>query len=153
MSVAIQEMTNLIWEWMVMKKITLSIVIVGLLISGCAPKQINLTINSNPQGADIFENSRHIGRTPSTFAYAVKPQNKQMGYIQTSPLMVKWISGATSQAVPLTLHLNTGEHQSYSFQRPNVEGYEKDARFGLDVERNQQAHFQNMIGVMGILGN
>jgi len=117
------------------KTISTLLVMVSLLLGGCGLNKVNVALNSLPQGAEIYYEGKPWGRTPLQAWWNVTPAHRAAGFVSTSPLEVRWISGA-SKSEPLTIWLSNGSYQTYTFARPrDFADYEKDARFGLEVEK------------------
>ena len=110
-------------------KIRIGIIsILGVVVlTGCGTKQLRMTYDSNPQGASLICNGKNWGYTPE--------EHKEKGFINLSPCSVKWISGATAGGTMIKADLNKiGYSQIITYQRPNVDRYEKDAQFALQVQ-------------------
>ena len=119
-----------------MKYISILILICfSLFSSGCAT-QMNVTYNSDPPGATLYEGSKLLGYCPTTLFYNITPQDRQRGYMLLQSTEVKWVSGATAKIEQLRANLSTGTNQQFTFMRPTgIEGLETDAKFGLEVQK------------------
>jgi len=113
-----------------------SIIISGLgilILSGCSSKY-SITYNTNPEGASVICKGVNEGYSPVTLYYTPDDNNKKIGKMSTVSCTAYWISGAKKD-FSNTWDLNkfpNGVMQT--LQRPNVEGYEKDAQFALQVQ-------------------
>lgn len=112
------------------KKYLVLSIITGFILSGCSSKY-PVTFDSNPRGATIICNGKNWGYSPKTLYYdEVVKENSTLNLGSCS---ANWISGARRQygIIDLTQFPN-GVIQT--LQRPNVDGYDKDAQFALQVE-------------------
>ena len=119
---------------------TMKIFLITLILTtlfGCSttPTQVAVLVNSDPQGATIYNNGNVIGRTPSWVYFPSNPSFEKGGCFNTSELRVRWVSGASTTS-PLRLCGSIGFSQAFTFNRPNSEGRESDERFALEAERN-----------------
>lgn len=121
-------------------KYILVVAISGLLLSGCAtkepkkeePKKYSITYNSNPTGAAVVCNGVEQGYTPLTLYYTTNSPHLVM---RTQPCTANWISGAKAD---YATEWDLGKFQDgvmQTLQRPNVDGYEKDTQFALQVQQ------------------
>ena len=108
-----------------------------VLISGCSttPDSVEVLLQSDPQGATIYQNGSVVGRTPTSVYYAKSTAFDKGGCRKTTPLMARWASGAVI-STPISLCSAIGLSQIFTFHRPNVEGRESDERFAIEVESN-----------------
>lgn len=108
------------------------------LLAGCA-STLNVTYNSDPPGAVLYQGQQRFGYTPYTLQYPVSEEDKKRGYKVLSGTSVRWASGATAEVNSLKADLNRyGLSQQFTFQRPNgVPGRETDERFLLQLNRTQ----------------
>ena len=131
-----------------MKKFSLFInsVVFMIIMTGCGSNQIALTVYSNPSGAIITTSNSNNGYAPTTLYYTIDETSRKQGYIQTNWIAARWVSGASTYVNGLRLYLSRGNNQTYTFQRPNVKGYEKDAQFAIKLQtlRVQQAQLAAM---------
>lgn len=98
---------------------------------GCSNKY-PVTFDSNPKGASLICNGKNWGYTPKTLFYdeRIKKQN----YLDISSCSANWISGYSKKYGTIsTQQFPNGVHQT--LERPFGDGYEKDARFALDVQQ------------------
>lgn len=113
-----------------------SIIISGLgilILSGCSSKY-SITYNTNPEGASVVCQGVNKGYSPVRLYYTPDENQKKVGSMRTVPCTAYWVSGAKKD-FGNTWDLNkfpNGVMQT--LQRPNVEGYEKDAQFALQVQ-------------------
>ena len=124
--------------------ITLTLTAVALsLLAGCA-STLNVTYNSDPPGAVLYQGQQRFGYTPYTLQYSVSKEDKERGYKVLVGTSVRWASGATAEVNSLTTDLNRyGFSQQFTFQRPNgVPGRETDERFSLELDRTQSMNRQ-----------
>lgn len=119
-----------------MKNFTIiTLLLIAVSSSGCATR-VNVTYNSDPPGASLYQGSQPMGYCPTTLVYNISPQDRQRGYMLLQGTEVKWVSGATANIAQLRANLSTGEYQQFTFMRPSgVEGMETDAKFGLEVQK------------------
>ena len=117
--------------------------VIALLASGCATN-LRVTYNSEPMGAALYESDRHLGTTPVTLTYRLTDEQLKEGSVLLRGVSVRWISGATASIPGLTANLKQyGYHQSFTFRRPDgVPGYETDARYALELQRNAIMMYQ-----------
>lgn len=108
------------------------------LLAGCA-STLNVTYNSDPPGAVLYQGQQRLGYTPYTLQYPVSEEDKKRGYKILSGTTVRWASGATAETKSLKADLNRyGLSQLFTFQRPNgVPGRETDERFSLELNRTR----------------
>ena len=101
-----------------------------MIISGCSSKYA-VTFDSQPQGASLICSGKNWGYTPTTLYYDEKV--KKQTTLDISECSANWISGAKKLygSVPVQTYPD-GVQQT--LQRPNVDGYEKDAQFALQVQ-------------------
>lgn len=119
-----------------MKKLSIYLGLLLLpMICGCAT-QLTVTYNSDPPGASLYQGNQMMGYCPMSLVYNITPQDRQRGYKLLQGTQVKWVSGATAKIEQLTAHLSIGEYQQFTFKRPDgIDGYETDAKFGLEVQK------------------
>ena len=113
---------------------------------GCSTR-INVTYNSDPPGASLYQGGQLMGYCPATLVYTITPQARQLGYMTLQGTEVKWVSGATAKIEQIKANLSTGEYQQFTFKRPSgIDGLETDAKFGIEVQKlrimQQQLHAQ-----------
>ena len=107
-----------------------------LILAGCSNKY-PVTIASSPVGADVSCNGRSYGYAPVTRYFELDKATKQSGYLRTCEWKLRWVSGATA-IVNNVYDLNKFPNGvTWTTPRPNVEGYEKDAQFALQVQQMQ----------------
>jgi hypothetical protein len=105
----------------------------ALILTGCSSKY-PITYNSTPQGASVVCNGINQGYTPTTLYYEPSENQKELGSMKTVPCTAYWMSGAKKD-FGNTWDLNKfPDGVMQTLQRPNVEGYEKDAQFALQVQ-------------------
>lgn len=104
--------------------------LIAFIYSGCASKY-PVTFDSNPQGATIICNGTNFGYSPETIYY--DEEVKKNSSLNLGSCSANWMSGATKQYGIIDLNqFPNGVIQT--LQRPNVDGYEKDTQFALQVE-------------------
>lgn len=101
-----------------------------LLLTGCSSKY-GVEFDSNPSGASLVCNGKNWGYTPMWLYYDEKV--KEYETLDASDCSANWISGA-KKSYPKDLAIYPNSGTSITLQRPNVEGYEKDAQFALQVQ-------------------
>ena len=105
-----------------------------LILTGCGSKQYSITYNTNPEGASIVCNGINKGYSPVTLYYTPDDKQWQYGKMRTISCTANWISGAKKD-FSNTWDLNKfPDGVMETLQRPNVEGYEKDAQSALQVQ-------------------
>jgi hypothetical protein len=113
------------------------------LIAGCAtPKYsmyMQVTYDSDPSGAVLYQGQQKFGYTPYTLRYQVSEEEKQQGYKILDGTSVRWASGATAEISSLNADLSRyGASQTFTFQRPDdVPGRQSDVRFSLELDRTR----------------
>lgn len=117
--------------------------VIALFVSGCATN-LQVTYSSEPMGAAVYEGDRHLGTTPVTLTYPLTDEQRKAGSTLLRGVSVRWVSGATASISSLTADLRQyGYHQSFTFRRPDgVPGYETDARYALELQRNAIMMYQ-----------
>jgi hypothetical protein len=106
---------------------------IGMIFSGCASKY-SITYNTNPTGASIICNGTNEGYSPVTLYYQPDEDNKKSGTMRTTPCSSYWVSGMRKD-FSNTWDLNKfPDGVMQTLQRPNGDGYEKDAQFALQVK-------------------
>lgn len=110
-------------------------------LSGCSSKY-PITYNSTPTGASVVCNGINKGYTPTTLYYEPSSEQKEQGTMRTVSCYAAWVSGATENYT-YTWDLNKfPDGVMQTLQRPNVDGYEKDASFALQVENSNSQRRQ-----------
>ena len=111
---------------------------IGLsLFTGCA-STLDVTYNSDPPGAVLYQGQQRFGYTPYTLHYQLSEDDKKRGYMTLNGTGVRWASGAVAGVKFMTANLKYGLSQQFTFQRPDgVPGREIDARFSLELERTR----------------
>ena len=109
------------------------------ILSGCAAtsNQITVSYKCSPPGAMISSGSNWV-ECPSSLNYTVTETAKRNGSITVAPLTAYWPSGAQTKTPSIRVDLAKGLNQSYTIQRPNVPGIERDieaARVFIDKQR------------------
>lgn len=102
--------------------------------SGCSNKY-PITYDSTPRGALVVCNGTNYGYVPVTLYYKLDENNKKNGSMRTVSCTANWISGARasySNAWDLN-KFPSGVRQT--LPRLNVDGYDKDAQFALQVQQ------------------
>jgi hypothetical protein len=103
--------------------------------AGCASR-LHVTYHSEPQGAVLYQGDRHLGTTPVTVTYEVTDEDKKNGFKRLEGTTVRWISGARAEVEHLMAHFKNGFKQVFAFRRPDVPGYDVDAHYALELQRN-----------------
>lgn len=104
------------------------------ILSGCSSKYA-ITYNSNPTGASVVCSGINEGYTPKTLYYEPSSEQKKSGYMRTVPCTAYWVSGVRKD------YSNTWDLNKFpdgvmqTLQRPSGEGYDKDAKFALQVQQ------------------
>jgi hypothetical protein len=118
-----------------------------IILIGCGTKQVPIThktnpnrtkmypitYNTNPEGASVVCNGVHKGYSPVTLWYKVDENTIKTGKLHTIPCTANWISGAKKDFINIWDLNRFPDSVMQTLQRPNVEGYEKDAQFALQV--------------------
>ena len=106
---------------------------VGILVlSGCSSKY-RVDFDSNPSGASLVCNGKNWGYTPKSLYY--DESVKKYKTLNVSSCSANWISGAT-KSYPQNLIIFSSGATVITAQRPDVEGYEKDVQFSLQVQNS-----------------
>jgi outer membrane murein-binding lipoprotein Lpp len=106
---------------------------VGILVlSGCS-SEYRVDFDSNPSGASLVCNGKNWGYTPKSLYY--DESVKQYKTLNVSSCSANWVSGAT-ESYPQNLRIFSGGATVITAQRPNVDGYEKDVQFSLQVQNS-----------------
>jgi hypothetical protein len=116
-------------------KVTLFSILGILLLTGCSSKY-GITYNTNPEGASVVCQGVNKGYSPVRLYYTPDENQKKVGSMRTVQCSAYWVSGAKKD-FENTWDLNkfpNGVIQT--LQRPNVDGYEKDAQFALQVQNS-----------------
>jgi hypothetical protein len=114
----------------------LSILFLMLITCGCVTK-LNVTYNSDPSGASLYQGNQLMGYCPTTLVYNVSWDDRKRGYKLLQGTQVKWVSGASAKIDQLKAYLESfTTYQQFTFIRPSgIEGFETDAKFGLEVQK------------------
>lgn len=88
------------------------------LLTGCSQKNLNLTYNSDPSGAMLYDGEKSIGYTPITVSYILSKEDINRGHFILKEKNVRWVSGATKFAETIKINLSNGFQQEYNFVRP-----------------------------------
>ncbi len=108
----------------------------SILFAGCATK-LEVTYQTDPPGAVIYEAGMRVGYSPVTVVYPVDEAFSAGGCSKLSPIIARWVSGAASQPIRRIACANQGMRQALMIQRPRQPGIEVDEHFALQVERNE----------------
>lgn len=103
-------------------------------LSGCSSKY-PITYDSTPSGASVVCNGTNYGYAPVTLYYEQDENSKKNGSMRTAPCTASWTSGARASYSDIW-DLNkfpSGVRQT--LPRPNVDGYDKDVQFALQVQQ------------------
>ena len=121
------------WETTMTKYVkTILVSSLGILIlSGCSSKY-PITFDSNPQGASIECNKKHINYTPYTI-YLNKEQYNVFSQ-SMNECSAKWISGVKKDYKNFSIK-EFPEGITQTLERPNGDGYEKDTQFALQIQK------------------
>ncbi len=98
---------------------------------------LEVTYQSDPAGAALYEGSRLMGHLPLKLRYQVeKTFRRNKTCISLMPLTARWVSGAQSSVTELTACGQNGMKQQLSFLRPvGFPGAEIDAEFAIEAQR------------------
>src|SRR3989344_3404836 len=95
------------------------VILVVLFISGCASNALNITYNSDPPGAVLYEGSQRFGYTPVVLQYQVFTEDeRKRGYKIVRGTSVRWTSGASAEIKDLRIDFANGLYQTFTFRRP-----------------------------------
>jgi hypothetical protein len=112
------------------------LIVVVLLLTGCAQRQLAINFDSKPQGAVLYEGSKRIGFTPIQLRYNLTPDELATGRTDLAAIRAEWPSGAQSGFHMMAIQLRDGYEQSLTFIRPAaIPGHDKDAQFAAEVLR------------------
>jgi hypothetical protein len=116
----------------------------SLLVAACAglgadPNTIYVDYVCTPRGATLYElNMTNLGMCPGTVHYPITDQDRKNGYVALKGITAHWVSGASSSVSSINAYLTNGLHQNFRFERPrNLPGYDVDANYALNLEKNQ----------------
>lgn len=112
-------------------------------LGGCAGLQV--TYNSDPPGATLYEDGKPVGTTPHTLNYQPDDTFNNGGCLLLRATSVTWASGATASSSGLSACRSTGTSQVYTFVRPDVPGRDIDMNFALQLQRNRIMQNSNAI--------
>lgn len=125
---------------MKLQYISLLSLILGVAFSGCSTKKLklNLTYNTEPQGALIYCNSKYSGNTPKTFHYEIKSNDKQKGKMTLKSCKIQWISGIIANPnKTLNVDLNRyGLNQQITYKKQLNQKNSKDEAFQKYLKGN-----------------
>jgi len=107
---------------------------VGIVLSGCGAKQYSITYNTNPTGASVVCQGINKGYSPLTLYYTPDEENWKSEEMRTISCTANWVSGARKDFSDTWDLKKFPDGVRQTLQRPNVEGYEKDAQFALQVQ-------------------
>ena len=136
-------------------RLTSFIVLISVFVSGCNQTTQNsavqpngriwVTLNSDPQGAKIYDGSKFMGTTPTTVSYFVSDNSFKQGHVKTTPLRFVWISGAERKII-LNLSIDKSTRQNYEAIRdrnyPNfsLDYYEGEKRLAQTKPQNSTSN-------------
>lgn len=120
--------------------------------SGCSSSyqktKYPITYDSNPRGASLICNNNNFGYTPTTLYYDFDDKTKESGTATTTLCQAKWISGVEKNYLQVWDLKKFPNGVQQTLQRPDGDGYEKDAQFALQAQMYQaqrdQADFAAM---------
>jgi hypothetical protein len=98
-----------------------------------------MTYTCDPVGATLreAETNTNFGQCPTTIEYPLTKENKAAGFVNVKGLTATWVSGASVSVSSVHADLRNGRNQQFNFDRPrDVPGYETDANYALNVQRN-----------------
>ena len=74
--------------------IGITLVVVGLLLTGCASKKLTMTYKSDPPGASFYGdgNTQSLGYMPLTIDYELSPEHLKQGYAVFNGTKAVWAS-------------------------------------------------------------
>jgi len=103
---------------------------------GCVTK-LNVTYYSDPPGASLYQGNQMMGYCPTTLIYDVSYDDRMNGYKLLQGTQVKWVSGASAKIDQLKATIESfTTYRQFTFMRPSdIEGYETDAKFGIEVQK------------------
>jgi hypothetical protein len=116
-----------------------------LVASGCAglgvdPNTLYVDYVCTPQGATLYQagDNTNRGACPTTLTYKITDADRARGYAVLRGMTAYWVSGASSSVSSINAYLANGLHQNFHFERPrNIPGYDVDANYALNLEKNQ----------------
>jgi hypothetical protein len=112
--------------------------ILVLLVTGCASNQYPVTFASNPSAAAVICQGQLMGYSPVTLYYPTERIGSD-GALQIAQCYAKWTSGA--ERAYLT-YIDTSSFPNglmSTAPRPDVPGYETDARIAFEADQNARA--------------
>lgn len=114
---------------------------------GACASSLEVTYQSDPPGAALYQAGQMRGYTPYTLQYQVSDDDRRRGTKLLQGTSVRWASGASANVPNLTANLiQFGLSQQFTFQRSDVPGRETDMQFALELQKlaimRQQAQAQ-----------
>ena len=113
-----------------------------LLLVGCAGNGGVVRFHSMPEGAILFGDGKRYGQTPLTIPYDITEEEKQQGFFVVNDIKVRWSSGAELRIDTIKFPATPGGSQTYTFERPSVDGLDKDVEYEL---RLKELEFQERL--------
>ena len=127
-----------------MRQLFLAIIAVAL--TGCAgaalfqdPSTLYVDYMCNPEGATLYQDNVAVGTCPTRLHYQITDADRAQGYKLLKGTTATWVSGASiSTPAPIIANLKNGLQQHFNLERPrNVAGYDTDANYALNLQRNR----------------
>ncbi len=103
-----------------------------LLLVGCAGGVVRF--HSMPEGAVFFGDGQRYGQTPLTIPFDITEEEKQQGFFVVNDIKVRWSSGAELRIDTIKFPATSGGSQTYTFERPSVDGLDKDVEYELRLK-------------------
>lgn len=110
-------------DWITMKTFHILCYAIFLVLMGCAttkqlePNQFELTLNSSPEGALIYEKGEALKQAPFTVVITASEANMRDGFVPFKEVFAVWPSGAKTNVTTVRAAAGRGP-QTYTFSRP-----------------------------------
>ena len=120
----------------------LVVLVVVQMMSGCFatksewPKELVLTVHSDPPGATIYTATGRIGKAPVELYYYVTEEAAQKGIVKLNWITARWVSGVSVTNDDLYSNLSSlGYSHQHTFLRPaGAPNVELDVAYSLGLE-------------------
>ena len=122
-----------------MRKILLLIVF-PFLLTGCGASTYNLTVNTFPSGATLYNDSTQIGVSPVVLTYQNNSRFKVNNCLQIQGYKAVWMSGAQSETEQIVTLCGAPGSYNLMIRRPEEPGFDQDLQYAdrLEAQRAQE---------------
>jgi hypothetical protein len=97
-----------------------------------AVADVTVTFWTAPAGATLVADGRTWGTTPFALKYKIP---RRWNACITVRAQARWISGAESLDVPISICPNQSKNQQVKLERPTAPGLDVDAQYGAQMEQ------------------